>query len=224
MAEKETQRTILSGETIRKQLEQFYEKPVTRVSFELVMSLLAVIFFALFALRPTLNTMSALLQEIEEKEEVDAALQRKISALGTAQNEYLTYSERFGILDEAIHTNVSLERALIYMEYLVARENLSLAGLQIEEFPLVLTRPEDLTEELSLDDREIRAYAFQISFSGSYNDVLQFFSAIESVKPLFAVQEFSFTVEETRDDTRVLRTTATILMYGYQAEERGGRS
>ncbi|MCD8484072.1 hypothetical protein LRY65_03385 [Candidatus Woesebacteria bacterium] len=224
MAEQEQKRNLVSGSTIRDQLEKFYEKPVTRVSFELVMSLLGVMFFALFALRPTLNTMSSLLQEIEEKEEVDLALGRKISALATAQTEYLTYSERFSILDEAIHTNISLETALIYMEYLVARENLSLAGLQIQEFPLVLTAPEDASQQLSLGDREIQAYAFQISFTGSYDDVMQFFAAIESVKPLFAVQEFTFTVEENREEERTLRTTATILMYGYQSEVRRSRS
>lgn len=223
MAE-EIKRNIISRDVIRKELEKFYEKPVARVSFELVMSLLGVMFFALFALRPTLTTMSSLLNEIEEKQEVDAALTRKISALATAQNEYLTFGDRFSILDETIHTNMSLEVALIYMEYLVARENLSLAGLQIREFPLILTAPVDSEQKLRLGDREIQPYAFQISFNGSYSDVLSFFRAIESVKPLFSVQEFTFTVQENRDDTRTLNTTATIIMYGYQAEVRKGRS
>ncbi len=220
----EINRTIVSGEVIREQLEKFYEKPVTRVSFELVLSLVGVMFFALFALRPTLNTMSSLLNEIEEKEEVDVALSRKISALATAQNEFITFGDRFSILDETIHTNMSLEVALIYMEYLVARENLSLAGLQIREFPLILTAPADTGQELRLGDREIQPYAFQVAFRGSYSDVIRFFEAIESVKPIFSVQEFTFNVEQNRDDTRTLSTTATIIMYGYQAEVRRSRT
>lgn len=219
MAE-EAKRNIITGEVIRRELEKFYEQPVARVSFELVMSIVAVMFFAVFALRPTLNTMSSLLNEIEEKEEVDAALTRKISALATAQNEYLTFGDRFGILEEAIHTNMSLEVALIYMEYLVSRENLSLAGLQIREFPLVLTAPTEPGQELRLRNREIQPYAFQVSFRGDYANVIRFFQAIESVKPLFSVQEFAFTVQQNRDDTRTLSTTATIIMYGYQAEVR----
>jgi len=220
MAQNEIKRQIISGETVRKELAKFYDKPVARVSFELVLSLIGVMFFAVFALRPTLNTMSALLKEIEDKQEVDVALGRKISALGTAQNEYLTYNERFSILGESIHTNMSLEVALMYMEFLVTRENLSLSGLQIKEFPLVLTTPEDSTETLRLGDKEVRAYAFQVAFTGSYADVIRFFEAIESVKPLFSVQEFAFTVQENRDDTRSLTTTATIIMYGYQAESK----
>jgi len=218
MAENTIKRTILSGDTLRQELAKFYDQPVARVSFELVLSLLAVIFFALFALRPTLNTMAELLKEIEDKREIEAGLTRKIAALGTAQSEYLTYSDRFSILEESIHTNISLESALIYMEYLVARENLSLAGSQIRDFPLVLTDPEDAAVTRKVGNKEIRPYAFQVSFSGEYADVIRFFQAIETVKPLFSVQEFTFAVEENRDDSRQLRTTATIVMYGYQTD------
>lgn len=210
-------RQFVSGETLRANLSQFYERPVTRVSAELFFSIFAVIFFALFALRPTLNTMARLLREIEEKQELNAGLARKLSALSTAQNEYFTFADRFDILEEAVHSELSLEAALLYLEYLVDRENLSLAGLRIEEFPLELTPGE---VEDAMEDREIAIYAVQATFTGTYDEIVRFFRAIESIQPLFSVQGFSFSVTEDRDGNRSLNANATIYMYGYQDEAR----
>jgi hypothetical protein len=48
-------------------LNAFYQKPVAKVSLELFLSVGTIIFFAMFAIRPTLLTMSDLVKEIEDK-------------------------------------------------------------------------------------------------------------------------------------------------------------
>jgi hypothetical protein len=62
-------------------LNDFYHKPVAMVSLELFLSIGAVVFFAIFAVRPTLLTMADLIKEIEDKRALDQQLQQKIASL-----------------------------------------------------------------------------------------------------------------------------------------------
>lgn len=233
-------RNFVSQQKVREDLEKFYEKPVTKVSLELVLSLVTVLLFALFALRPTLNTMSQLTKEIEDKKVIDTGLTRKLSALATAQNEYLTYRDRFDILDQSIHDSPNLETALFYLEYLVQRENISLSGLRIESFPVgvVPVLADDDTSPSATrsagaagsagaaarePDKEIGLYAIQATFSGDYPNILRFFQVMESIRPLFSVESFSFTVMPgSPTEQPFLRVSATIYMYGYQDEGTTG--
>lgn len=217
---------------LRQELEKFYEKPVAKVSLELILTLVTVIFFALFALRPTLGTMTELTREIEDKRKVNDELTKKLAALATAQGEYVEYSDRFEILDEAIHDRPTLETALFYLEYLVRRENISLAGLQIETFPVGRLVSDTAAAPTSTQaipttgtaTSEIGVYAIQASFEGDYENILAFFRAVEEVRPLFSVEAFNFSVTTNRDRDTVLKASATIYMYGYQEATLAPRS
>lgn len=234
MNAQQKQRNFMSNQKVKEDLEKFYDKPVTKVSLELVLSLVTVLLFAVFALRPTLNTMSQLTKEIEDKKVIETGLTRKLTALATAQNEYLTYRDRFDILEEAIHESPTLETALFYLEYLVNRENISLAGLRIESFPvgvvpvLQTDSDDDLIATTSAatrrePEKEIGLYAIQATFSGDYPNMLRFFQVMESIRPLFSVESFSFTVIPSRpNEPPTLRGSATIYMYGYQDEGTTG--
>lgn len=218
---KSKQLNIAAPRNVRGELEKFYAKPIAKVSLELLLSLSTVMFFAVFALRPTLTTMTQLTREIEDKKEVDAALSRKMAALATAQNEYQTYQERFGILNESIHDQPTLETALFYLEYLVRRENISLASLRIETFPLgelSSVSGDGDADNLSTTPvaQEIGVYAIQTSFEGDYSNILAFFVALESIRPLFAVESFTLTSGTNPDNPSMLRANVTIFMYGYR--------
>lgn len=222
-----SKQNFMAKSNVRAELEKFYEKPIAKVSLELLLTLVTVLFFALFALRPTLSTMAELTREIEDKRTVDAALTSKLAALATAQEEYFTHGDRFEVLEEAIHEQPTLETALFYLEYLVRREDISLASLRIETFPvgqLIIDPSNDASgtapEDTEVPPSEITVYAIQTSFEGDYANILKFFRAIESVRPLFSVQTFSFTVATNQERETVLQTSAQIYMYGYEQAPR----
>lgn len=218
-----SQQNIIPAAKMREDLKKFYDKPVAKVSFELVLSITTVLLFALVALRPTLTTMSELLKEIEDKETIDQALTRKIAALSTAQDEFLTYEPRFAVLDQVVHEVPSVENALFYLEYLVQREGINIAGLSIEEFPVTLPDPESSAASGASAAREpeetLVSYPVQVSFSGEYADILKFFQTIEAVRPLFVIESFSFQVQENaQEDTTSLVVSTKLLMYAYSTQ------
>ncbi len=100
----------------------FYQRPVAKVSLELFFSIGAVLFFAVFAIRPTLLTMSDLIKELEDKRNLDQQLSQKIAALSTAQASFLGAQNRLVVLDEAIPTSPQFIYSLKLLEK-VASDN-----------------------------------------------------------------------------------------------------
>lgn len=210
-------KNFISGEVIREQLKRFYEKPVTRVSLELVMSIVTVMLFSLLALRPTLNTMSQLVKEIEDKRVVDDALTKKLAALNTAQNEYFTYKDRFAILETAVYENLTLEDTLFGIEYLAQKSGVALQTLRIKEFPVGNLGGEVSEREAAAatSKKVIGVYSVALSFSGDYQNIVAFFKEVESVRPLFSIQSFSFSIRRDRTNLAQLNAGATLYTYGY---------
>jgi len=79
-------------------LDRFYHNPVAMVSFELFLSIAAILFFAVFAIRPTLLTMSDLIKEIEDKRKLDSQMEQKVAALSSAQESFLAVQDRIAVL------------------------------------------------------------------------------------------------------------------------------
>src|SRR3989344_6030356 len=70
-------------------LQRFYRQPVARVSIFVVISFMTVSFFSVFAIRPTLVTISSLIREIEDKREINSQLDQKVADLSRVQAEYI---------------------------------------------------------------------------------------------------------------------------------------
>ena len=211
-------KNFIAGEVVRDQLKRFYDKPVTRVSLELVLSIMTVMLFSLFALRPTLNTMSQLVKEIEDKRIVDDALTKKLAALNTAQSEYFTYKDRFAILETAVYENLTLQDTLFGIEYLAQKSGVSLQTLRIKEFPVGnlgdVVETKD-TKTATVKKKVIGVYSVSLSFSGNYQNIVAFFKEVESVRPLFSIQSFSFSIRRDRSEQAQLNAGATLYTYGY---------
>jgi uncharacterized protein (UPF0333 family) len=80
-------------------LMDFYQKPIARVSIELILSVLIVILFAVFAIRPTLITMAELVKEIEDKKELSEQMNLKLASLAN----FIYWKKRF--LDDWMWSN-----------------------------------------------------------------------------------------------------------------------
>src|SRR6185369_11396375 len=116
-------------------LLQFYDKPIAKVSLELFFTITAVIVFALFAIRPTLQTMGTLIKELDDKKALNLKLAQKVAALSTAQTQYEAVKERIPILDEALPSTPQFEDALLIIEKLASESQLTIVNLQAKEVP-----------------------------------------------------------------------------------------
>jgi hypothetical protein len=187
-------------------LQRFYQKPVAKVSLELFLSILTVLFFALFAIRPTLLTMSDLIKEIEDKEKLDKQLSQKIASLSSVQPLYLQLQDQLLILDESIPSQPQLIYSLKIIEKIASELHLVIANINVAEIPKENT---DQNSEISSTSFERIDVPLTISIYGDYPSIRQFVESLKDYRRSFIIDTVIFTTKELRG-TRKLEARITI--------------
>lgn len=187
---------------LNKQLRQFYQNPVAQVSLEVFFSIVAVIFFAMFAIRPTLITMSNLVKELNDKKALNEQLKQKIAALSSVQSEYSIVQPKLALLEEAIPSDPSFENAMLQLEKIASDRQVIISNAQIKELPKksVATDAAQLT-------RLSKPVALDVE--GDYNSIRQFIEDIGSLRRQMSVDAIQFNLTDILGQKK-LRATLTI--------------
>lgn len=185
-------------------LQSFYQKPVAKVSVELFLTIGLVMFLAIFAIRPTLVTMSDLIKEIDDKKLHDQKLEQKITALATAQSEYTSFEPRLPLLDQAISSKPKLVYGLKVLEKLATDNKVVIFGLTVSELP-----PEE-PENSPFSERVLNTMPISINIIGDYISIRNFTEAIRNNRHAYIIESIAFTLNDESDDSKILRASITI--------------
>lgn len=115
---------------------QWFADPKKQTYLELLLTFAATIFFTLFALRPTLTTISQLIKDRDTLKQVTAELDQKITALVAAQELYQEAEPKLRLLDQALPADQKLADFTAQMEVLALESNAVLKSLVFNEHPL----------------------------------------------------------------------------------------
>lgn len=178
-------------------LLDFYRNPVARVSIELIISIIAVIFFALFAIRPTLITMADLVKEIADKKELNEQMDLKIASLYTAQTQYEQYLDKFYLLDQSIPRRFDVVNSLKKIEKLAGEEQLVIDNISLSDVP------ELIGEELittNFDDYKKVFLDFNIAVVGNYAQIRSFVEKVMFLRQSIIIDRVTFDKETESND------------------------
>ena len=206
------QRPSLQKTIIQMDLNRFYDKPVTRVSVALVLSLLSIAFFALAAIRPTLQTMAQLLKEIDEKKTLDDKLTQKITALTSAQRQLSEKEALFPVLAVAIPSNPNFTQLMTVIEKLASERQVTFSSAQIQKVPLE-GKPPSPTATYKLV-----SYPMTLAFSGSYENLVLLMRDLQSVRRILAIDRFDIT-PEVETGTTDLGLTLAVRAFSFSAQQ-----
>jgi Tfp pilus assembly protein PilO len=184
-------------------LDRFYHNPVAIVSFELFLSIATILFFAIFAIRPTLITMSDLIKEIGDKRKLDTQMSQKVAALSAAQNTFNQVRDRTGVLDEALPRGMDLAYALKIIEKIASDQNLTITNLT------VLAIPPEPPENVPVSQLTRQAMPVQVAVAGSYEGIREFAEQLRNSRRSFVIERISFATEDSRGQ-RTLEATILI--------------
>lgn len=173
-------------------LDKFYHNPVAIVSLELFLSIGAILFFALFAIRPTLLTMSKLVKEIEDKRKLVLQMSQKTAALSTAQTNFAAVQDRVTVLDEAIPRGVQMGYTLAVVEKLASDNQLTITNLT------VLKIPEDPPTNVPITELERQAMPIQVALTGEYQGIRNFAEGLRQSRRSFVIDRITFSTEDSR--------------------------
>ena len=205
---------ILRERTMR-ELQQFYQKPIAKVSAELLTTLIAVIVLAFFAIRPTLLTMSQLLKDIDDRKKTSESLSKKIASLSTLSAEYPTVKNEVLLLDTIIPNTPNFDGFMRRLEKIAANNTLIIESIQATHLPKETTTT-TVTTPASTTAPQITTFAISINFKGEYIKVRN--TLIDLVAMDRYVTLDSLVLNAKRDElekTNTLRTTVNLRVVYY---------
>ena len=154
-----------------------------KVFLELILTLAAVSFFALFALKPTILTVIELLKEIEAKEKTVEQMNTKIQNLQQAQTLYVQEEAKITLLETAVPDDPAPDLFVRQIEGLATSYPVNLLGITIGEVTLLgeekIQRAKDNLQPLP---EESKGISFSISIAGGYQGLVNFLSALEDMR------------------------------------------
>lgn len=184
-------------------LDMFYRNPVATVSLELFLSICAIVFFAAFAIRPTLLTMSDLIKEIEDKRTLDTQLTQKIAALSVAQGDFLAVEGRVSVLDEALPRGVSMTYTLKVIEKIASDQGVAISSMTVLEIP------PDPPEDAVWSQLERQSMSIQVTVTGQYAGIREFAEQLRNSRRSFVIERITFSTQDSRGQ-RTLEATMLI--------------
>lgn len=143
-----------------------------RIFLEIILSLVTISFFSLFALRPTFLTIAVLLKEINTKKETIAKMDAKIENLQTAQNILSQESARIPILELSIPTFPQPQNFVHQIEGIAVAAQTQILGIRVDEIPLKGDVPVKDQGEMG----------FSVSATGSFQNLFSFLKNLENLR------------------------------------------
>lgn len=153
----------------------YEEKPDVRAYLGILLSLIAISFFAVFAIRPTLNTIASLVSQTDAQRETAKKLQEKVENLERAQTLWLSIQDRLPRIKEAVPDEPEPASFLRQIESLAARNGIGLSSSSLEE--VVLFGKTKTTTKSTLEEKlpgEVRGLTFALTVSSSYQGLSRF--------------------------------------------------
>lgn len=151
---------------------------------EIIFSLVATSFFAIFALRPTFLTISSLLKEIATKEEMIVKMDTKIGNLQTAQDILSQESLRIPILKLSVPTLPQPQIFAHQIEAIASMSQVTVLGVSVDETPLKgnLLSSDQKTKDIPDFPADTGSMGFSISATGSFQNLFSFLKEIEELR------------------------------------------
>ena len=196
-------------------LNQFYANPVARTSTELFLTIGLVLFLAVFAIKPTITTMSELIREIETKTKLEGDLTKKIAALQTAQTQYLNTLDQFPLLEEAIPAQPEIIMTAKIIEKIAAETQIVIQNLNFSSVP------ENTTKDVLFSQKSRQLLKISLSVTGDYNSIRGFVESLRNSRKSFIVESIVFSLQEDRGGKKLSANLTIAAPYFGVAQQTG---
>ncbi len=114
----------------------YKQRPDLKAYLELILSIITIGLFVIFAIKPTLVTIAGLITKIQSLEETSTQLTTKITNLGLAQNLYNQNATNITLLAQAVPNGTDIGGFVRQAEGALKKENLSAVSITVGETSL----------------------------------------------------------------------------------------
>lgn len=175
-----------------------------RAFLEIVLSIVSVIIFLMFALKPTALTIINLVQQIKEGRATLAALNQKLSDLQKAESLIAQNANYINDINIAVASQPSPDTFAKQIQALAVKNGVSLAGLSVNDITLIGTpktiRAQENTTPLPEKASEMD---YSISVRGNFVNINNFIKDLENMRLISVIDNLTISSSST-DTGRVI--------------------
>jgi len=148
----------------------------------IILTLMALSFFGLFAINPTFSTITELKKELSDNKFVDQQLKQKIANLNSLQQKYSSIQKDIPVILDAIPTKPDIPLLLGQIQSVAIANNIDIKNLQ--NFQI------NLFNNQNTDSQEY-SYYFSLSGEGSPENISSFMTSLITMQRIISIETFS---------------------------------
>lgn len=161
-----------------------FKEERTRKFTTLALSFITIAFFGLFAINPTVGTISDLQKQIDDSTFVNQALQKKIANLTTLQDSYSQIQSQLTPIYDAIPATPALDTLAGQIHQIAQQTGIGINRVQ--------TLPVDLSATATAAAPYL-SYAFSVEAQGTIDQLRSFVQQLASFNRLVTFDTISYT-------------------------------
>ncbi len=165
-------------------LGKISKTPQARSFAWLSLTLFAIAFFAIMAIRPTLMTIAKLNREIKDKREASQKLQTKINAIVAAQALYAKNLDNLPLLEEALPSRSEFPRLAFFLEENASASAVELKNLTFEKI--------EVSGKSASPSAKANSLNFSLSVIGDYVNLKDFINRMENSRRILEIDSLIF--------------------------------
>lgn len=176
-----------------------------RAFLEILLSIGTIAAFIMFAIRPTVITISDLLTQLREKEEIIVQMDTKIRNLQTAQNILSERAFPISLLTTAVPDSPTPEAQMRQIEAIAKNNNISVLGMTTSEVVVIGETPTK-KEDPALKKVPAGTKTFIISgtFTGDYLSLVNFLTETENLRRPIVLDTVTFNSIDSEGGKRIV--------------------
>lgn len=162
----------------------------------IILTIGASIFFFLFAINPTISTISKLQKEIEDNKLLDQKMSQKINNLSSLTTSYAEIEDDIPFLKDAVPQNPSTTDLIGQIQTLASQANLTIGVVEISPVNLTSLNP------------KINSFNLSITASGQFNDTSRFINDLISMQRALTITSTQITRSNGSDHSVIVNIKA----------------
>lgn len=157
----------------------------------IILTLLALSFFGLFAINPTISTILKLQKELEDSQFVDSQLETKIKNLSLLRTEYSNLQNDLPQIINSVPSEPKVHLLFAQIQSIAQSSNIKILKLQNSEVEI-------LKNNKALG-KEYYSYSFSIAGDGSFESIYNFVSTLTSMQRIVNIEVFTINNTSSQD-------------------------
>lgn len=206
----DTKKSFLAGLSRKRYLEVLRSLPTLQKERAkeygtLILTFFALSFFSIFAINPTLSTITDLRKQLADNQAADSALKTKIKNLATLQQAYATLQPDLGYIQTAIPQTPKAIELLGKVQSISQQANVSILALQVSDVALYSSK-----QGLTSKGRTTKApsFSFLVRIQGTNDQLLSFLSSFLSFDRIITLESLSVATNEKQSTQPILTIRA----------------